>query len=64
MNNGATTLPAHRNIDKIGNLYLDAWYDIVVGKHWCNGGTVPKRDFIQKVLETIYAPEATKILEN
>ena len=37
MNNGSTTLPANANIDKIGDVYLDAWYDMAVNKNSASG---------------------------
>ena len=62
MNNGSTTLPTNAAIDKIGNLYLDAWYDIVVGRNWSSDGISPRWEHIQGVLETKYAPQAAKLL--
>jgi len=64
MQNGDITLPSSENMDKIENLYVDAWYDIVVGKNWSNDGSPPRWDYIQKVLETKYAPRAAAILGN
>ena len=62
MNNGATTLPVNSRIDDIGNLYLDAWYDIVVNKNGSIDSKVPQWDYIKWVLETKYAPQAAKIV--
>jgi ABC-type glycerol-3-phosphate transport system substrate-binding protein len=62
MNNGSTTLPTNSAIDKIGNLYLDAWYDIVVGRNWSTDGIAPRWEYIQGVLENKYIPQAAKLL--
>jgi ABC-type glycerol-3-phosphate transport system substrate-binding protein len=64
MNNGTAVLPANNNIDKIGNLYLDAWSDIVVGKNWSKQGDFPQRDYIHELLEKKYVPQAARILGN
>jgi hypothetical protein len=64
MHNGSAVLPANSNIDKIGNLYLDAWYDIVVGRNWSDRGAFPQWDYIHKILETKYVPQAARILGN
>jgi hypothetical protein len=62
MNNGSTILPVTINTDRIGNLYLDAWYDIVVNKNWSDRGAFPQWDYVRRVLESKYAPQAAKIL--
>jgi hypothetical protein len=64
MNNGSTTLPANANIDKIGNIYLDAWYDMVVGKNWSPDKQAPQWEYVKQIIETNYAPQAAKALGN
>jgi hypothetical protein len=64
MNNGSTTLPTNPVTEKIAGLYLDAWYDIIVGRNWSPDGKTPQWDYIQHVLETRYAPQAAKLLGN
>jgi len=64
MNNGSITLPANANIDRIGNLYLDAWYDVVVNKNWSANKKFPQWEYVRQILETHYAPRAAKILKN
>jgi hypothetical protein len=64
MNNGSTILPVNVHTDKIGNLYLDAWYDIVVNKNWSDNGRFPQWEHVQRVLETKYAPQAARVLDD
>ncbi|MDD5673498.1 MAG: extracellular solute-binding protein [Chitinivibrionales bacterium] len=61
--NKYTTIPGNAHFDRIGGLYLDAWYDIVVDRNWSGKSLdFPNRAFIQKLLEEKYAPQAQKIL--
>jgi hypothetical protein len=46
------------------NLYLDAWYDIVVNKNWSDNGRFPQWEHVQRVLETKYAPQAARVLDD
>ena len=62
MNNGSITLPTHAEMNKIAGLYLDAWYDIVVGRNWSSNGKAPQWDYVQGVLESKYEPQAAKLL--
>ena len=62
MNNGATTLPVNAAFDKISNLYIDAWYDIVVNRNWSFDKKAPLWDYIQGVLDNTYASKAAKLL--
>ena len=62
MHNKSTVVPVNPNFDKIGALYLDAWFDIVVGKNWSGSQGQPDRAHIAKVIETAYATKAESIL--
>ncbi len=63
MNNGAVTLPTHAGMDKIAGLYLDAWYDIVVGRRWSADGKAPQWDYVRGILESTYEPRAAALLK-
>ena len=62
MANRQTTIPGNRHFSKIAQLYLDAWYDIVVNRHWSENSEVPDRVFIERRIATLYAPQAALIL--
>jgi ABC-type glycerol-3-phosphate transport system substrate-binding protein len=60
--NGNMTLINNACSDKIRKLYVELWYDIVVGHNWAESGeSVPDRIHIKKVIESKYAPLALKI---
>lgn len=60
--NGNLTLTDNAYSDKIRNMYIELWYDIIVGHNWAeSGGSVPDRVYIKKVIESKYAPLALKI---
>ncbi|MBN1127461.1 MAG: extracellular solute-binding protein, partial [Chitinispirillaceae bacterium] len=61
--NGHTVLPAHRRLGKLGDLYIDAWYNIVAAKNWSPDTMVPQRDHIRDLLSSLYAPRAKRLLE-
>jgi hypothetical protein len=61
MQNRYTTVPANPRIDAIGDVYLDAWNDIVVNKNWSTDSIIPQRGYIQQRLETIYAKKIEEI---
>lgn len=56
MYNGYTTIPSVHGFDRISNLYLDMWYDIVVNKNWSDGSPYPSRAYIRNRIETSFAP--------
>lgn len=62
MQNGLTTLPANPNLDRIGGVYLDAWYDIVANRNWSDDRVYPERAFIAGRLAALYAARAGRIL--
>jgi ABC-type glycerol-3-phosphate transport system substrate-binding protein len=64
MYNGHTTIPSINGFDRLSNLYLDMWYDIVVNKNWSNQTTYPSRSFIRDRIETVYIPKAAEILNS
>ncbi len=53
---------SHGKFNKIANLYLDAWYDIVVSKNWHPDKKVPDRSYIENILWKTYNIKAMKIL--
>ncbi|MBN2035163.1 MAG: extracellular solute-binding protein [Chitinispirillaceae bacterium] len=62
MQNGTTALPSHPQLDKIGEIYLDAWYTIVAKKKWSADSITPQRSFIGKLLTSIYSLRAQRLL--
>jgi ABC-type glycerol-3-phosphate transport system substrate-binding protein len=60
--NNNTIVPDQPRFDEIANLYLDAWYDIVVGRNWAADKGVPKRDYIIKILQEKYSRKAQEII--
>jgi ABC-type glycerol-3-phosphate transport system substrate-binding protein len=61
MENKKTTLPNHPRFDKISNMYLDAWFDIVVGKNWSADKSKPDRTYIKSIINTIYGPRVAEL---
>ena len=62
MQNAYTVIPGDAHFDEIGNVYLDAWYDIVVHKNWAASGEVPQWQYVRQVLLTTYVPRVASIL--
>jgi ABC-type glycerol-3-phosphate transport system substrate-binding protein len=62
MQNGLTTLPMNPKLGRIGEVYLDAWYDIVADKNWSADKLFPQRDHIRETLARKYAVQAQRIL--
>jgi hypothetical protein len=65
MYNKYTVIPGDAHFDEIGNVYLDAWYDIVVHKNWSSsagGADVPQWNHVQQVLAGKYVPRVASIL--
>ena len=62
MRNGLTTLPMNPKLGRIGDVYLDAWYDIVADKNWSADKLFPQRDHISEALARKYAVRAQRIL--
>lgn len=56
MHNKLTIVPSHPRFNEIGNIYLDAWFDIVVDKNWSEDKNVPDREYIRKILNKKYKP--------
>ena len=61
MQNGLTTLPMNPKLGAIGEVYLDAWYDIVANKNWSADKLFPQRDYIRETLAAKYAVRAQRI---
>ena len=59
--NGDTTGPLLREYADVGKIYLDAWYDIVVGKHYGTSGKID-RGYIRKRLNDKYVPKMKDVL--
>jgi ABC-type glycerol-3-phosphate transport system substrate-binding protein len=62
MHNKYTVLPYNPNFDSIRNLYLDAWFEIVVNRQWAGMGDIPNRDYIGNLLEGKYAQAVKQYL--
>ena len=61
MQNKFTIVPGHPRFDEIGNIYLDAWFDIVVDKNWSADKSTPDRNYIKKLIADKYVPLVNKI---
>jgi hypothetical protein len=62
VHNGSLAQTDNANSDKIRNMYIDLWYDIVAGYNWSeSGGAAPERNYIKKLIESKYAPRALRI---
>lgn len=62
MHNQNSVVPTNPAFGKISDLYLDAWFDIVVGKNWPAGAVEPRPAAIRSTLESKYAPQALNLL--
>lgn len=66
MSNKYTVIPGNTHFDEIGDVYLDAWYDIVVHRNWADAkGTdagAPQWQHVRDVLATTYVPRVASIL--
>jgi hypothetical protein len=62
MENQYTIIPGNTHFNEIAELYLDAWYDIVVNKNWSASEGRPDRTYIAQVLKEQYVPKAAAIL--
>ena len=64
MINKYVSIPGSAHFDEVSGVYLDAWYDIVVHKNWCDaGGETPQWDHVLKLLTDTYVPRVKAILE-
>jgi ABC-type glycerol-3-phosphate transport system substrate-binding protein len=63
MHNKNTTVPVNPRYSDIANLYLDAWYDIVVQKNWSEDNSPPSLEYIAELLRLKYQPRADAILQ-
>jgi ABC-type glycerol-3-phosphate transport system substrate-binding protein len=62
MQNKYAVLPGDAHLEEIGNVYLDAWYDIVVHKNWAASGDIPQWQYVRQLLATTYVPRVASIL--
>jgi ABC-type glycerol-3-phosphate transport system substrate-binding protein len=60
--NSNVVVPTNPHFDAISNCYLEAWYDIVVGKNWSTDKKYPQMNYIRDVLKNTYVPKATALL--
>lgn len=58
--NKSTVIPSHTRFYTISNLYLDAWFDIVVDRNWSERRDVPDRFYIKQILDIKYIPIAKR----
>jgi hypothetical protein len=58
--NKSTVIPTHTRFYTISNLYLDAWFDIVVDRNWSQRRDVPDRFYIKQILDIKYIPIAKR----
>ncbi len=58
--NKSTVVPSHAQFNKISNLYLDAWFDIVVNRNWSGNKKIPDRFYIKQILDIKYSPLAKR----
>jgi maltose-binding protein MalE len=63
MHNKYTVVPHHPRFNEIRNVYLDAWFDIVVDMNWSIDNTIPEREYIKKVIEEKYVPQVNEIIK-
>lgn len=61
MQNKNTVIPNHPNFDRIQNVYLDAWFGMVVGKNWSADRKIPDREYIYNLLKSEYTPKVTAL---
>ena len=61
--NGNTTVPLLPEYSRVGKIYLDAWYAIVVKEDYGRGGRI-ERDYIRKRLHSFYVPRIKRILRD
>lgn len=60
--NGNNFVSSHGKFNTIANLYLDAWYDIIVSRNWESNKKAPDRGYIQNILWKKYSVKAMKAL--
>ncbi len=61
MHNKFTIVPSHPLFSEISNVYLDAWFDIVVRQNWSKDMVVPNRDYLKQYITDIYVPRIKMI---
>lgn len=61
MHNKFTIVPSHYRFSDIGNVYLDAWFDIVVEQNWSQERVTPSREYIKKYLAEKYLPRIAEL---
>jgi hypothetical protein len=62
MHNRDRVMPRTVQWEKVAQVYLDGWADIVVGKNWAEEGSFMQRDYIGSLLELKYAPRVVSAL--
>jgi|GEM_PF-486599 len=57
--NGNISVSGRLATGKLGTLYIDLWYDCIVGQNWAErAGAIPDRSYLKKLLETKAASRA------
>jgi hypothetical protein len=59
--NDNTVVSSSPNFEDVANLYLDAWYSIVVKGNWSLDKKIPKREYIEDVLKNEYSIKAFRL---
>lgn len=62
MHNKFTIVPNHPHFNEISNIYLDAWFDIVVDENWSFGKMIPDRKYIKMHIEGVYRDRVEKLM--
>jgi ABC-type glycerol-3-phosphate transport system substrate-binding protein len=60
--NGENFVSSHAKFNSIADLYLAAWFDIVVSQNWHSEKKAPDRDYIKDLLHKEYYALALKVL--
>lgn len=57
MENRKTVLPSQSGFDEVRDVYLSAWFDIVVRGNWSADRKYPNRQYIEDLLSAVYSPK-------
>jgi ABC-type glycerol-3-phosphate transport system substrate-binding protein len=63
MKNRKTVLPSQSGFDRVRDIYLSAWFDIVVRGNWSADRKYPNRQYIADLLSAVYKPKAGEVAE-
>jgi hypothetical protein len=62
MHNRDRVMPRTQAWERVAQIYLDGWADIVLGKNWAEEGASVQRDYIGRLVELKYAPRVAMAL--